>query len=421
MLHIIAKLITKGFCAADFDKLLLMPFTLLKMRFRLFFLPALTLLLAACQEMPVVQQAAHRHKKEIKKDTVITPLVAPRDSFCIAAVGDIMMGTSYPDNKTLPNDSILFNSFKNVSDELRNADVTFGNLEGALLDTGAPAQYKLNLRSKGYLFRMPQYYAGVLKDAGFNLLSLANNHIGDFGDNGRFSTMHVLDSMGIQYGGQVSHPTAVFKVDGVTYGFCAFAPNNQTLSILDLQNAAATIQSLKQQCDIVIVSFHGGGEGVAYEHVPLANESYINEKRGDVRAFAHNAVDAGADLILGNGPHVCRAMEIYKNRLIAYSLGNFYTYKSVSVAGICGYAPLLKVYVNKKGQFLKGRILSNIQSHNNGLETDTLNRALTRIKTLTETDFPQSGLTISADGQLTPDTNPVDSTQERNLAAIPRP
>jgi len=404
----------KDFVRQILIKLIANAFYLLKMRFRLFFLSAVLLLLAACQEMPIVQQTPRRHKNKIKRDTVILPLIAPRDSFCIAAVGDIMLGTSYPDNKTLPSDSILFNSFKNVSDELRNADVTFGNLEGALLDTGAPAQYKLNLRSKGYLFRMPQYYAGVLKDAGFNLLSLANNHIGDFGDNGRFGTMHVLDSLGIQYGGQVSHPSSIFEIDGVTYGFCAFAPNNQTLSILDLQNATATIQNLKQQCDIVIVSFHGGGEGVAYEHVPLADESYINEKRGDVRAFAHNAIDAGADIILGNGPHVCRAMEIYKNRLIAYSLGNFYTYRSVSVAGICGYAPLLKVYVNKKGEFLKGRILSNIQSHNNGLEVDTLNRALARIKTLTETDFPQSGLNISDDGLLTPNANPVDSALVSN-------
>ncbi len=101
-------------------------------------------------------------------------------------------------------------------------------------------------------------------------------------------------------------------------------------------------QNLKQQCDIVIVSFHGGGEGTGFEHVPFKIESYNNEKRGDVHAFAHNAIDAGADLILGNGPHVCRAMELYKNRLIAYSLGNFCTYRSVSVEGIGGLAPLLE-------------------------------------------------------------------------------
>ncbi|WP_144913182.1 CapA family protein [Mucilaginibacter frigoritolerans] len=362
------------------------------------------LFFSSCQDGAPQQQAIH-HSKKIKKQLIEKPKVAERDSFCIAAVGDIMLGSSYPDNRTLPPDSQLFNGLKNVSDELHGADITFGNLEGALADTGAPAHYKLNLKSKAYLFRMPEFFGGVLKDAGFNVLSLANNHIGDFGDSGRFNTMRVLDSLGIEYGGQVSHPSSIFKVNGVTYGFCAFAPNSQTLSILDLKNAASVIQQLKQQCDIVIVSFHGGGEGAAYEHVPLAAESYISEKRGDVRAFAHNAIDAGADVILGNGPHVCRAMEVYKNRLIAYSLGNFCTYKSVSVSGVCGYAPLLKVYVNRKGEFLKGRIISNIQTHNKGLETDTLNRAVNRIKMLTKADFPESGLNISDDGQLTPNIN----------------
>jgi poly-gamma-glutamate capsule biosynthesis protein CapA/YwtB (metallophosphatase superfamily) len=80
--------------------------------------------------------------------------------------------------------------------------------------------------------------------------------------------------------------------------FCAFAPNGETLSILDLKNASYIIKNLKKQCDIVMVSFHGGGEGIACEHVPFINEVFINEKRGDVHAFAHNAIDAGADLVL---------------------------------------------------------------------------------------------------------------------------
>jgi hypothetical protein len=134
-------------------------------------------------------------------------------------------------------------------------------------------------------------------------------------------------------------------------------------------------------------------------------ESFISEKRGDVNAFAHNAIDAGADIILGNGPHVSRAMEVYKNRLIAYSLGNFCTYKSVSVAGVCGLAPLLKVKLNKKGEFLNGRIISLRQAHDKGLELDTLNRAAIRIRELTEADFPNAGLLISDTGEIS--LNPV--------------
>jgi poly-gamma-glutamate capsule biosynthesis protein CapA/YwtB (metallophosphatase superfamily) len=360
----------------------------------------ISLFFSACQDEPAKQQT-HSAKKSVRKVTVKPAVATPPDSVCIAAVGDIMMGTSYPDKNTLPPDSGK-NSFKNLAKELRNADVAFGNLEGTLLDTGAAAHYKLHLKSKAWLFRMPICYGGVLKDAGFNVLSLANNHIGDFGENGRISTMKVLDSLGLYYGGQLSHPSAIFKVNGITYGFCAFAPNSQTLSILDLRNSRKIIQNLKQQCDIVIVSFHGGGEGTGFEHVPFKIESYNNEKRGDVHAFAHNAIDAGADLILGNGPHVCRAMELYKNRLIAYSLGNFCTYRSVSVAGICGLAPLLKVYVNRKGEFLSGRIISARQTHEKGLQPDSLSRAINRIRELTQADFPESGLNIADNGRILP-------------------
>jgi len=120
-----------------------------------------------------------------------------------------------------------------------------------------------------------------------------------------------------------------------------------------------------------------------------------------VHAFAHNAINNGADLIFGNGPHVSRAMEVYKGRLIAYSLGNFCTYSSVNITGISGIAPLLNVYVDRKGKFLSGNIISIKQSHQNGVEPDTTNRAAKRVKWLTETDFKANPLVISSTGGLT--------------------
>jgi poly-gamma-glutamate capsule biosynthesis protein CapA/YwtB (metallophosphatase superfamily) len=368
-----------------------------------YLLPVITclvILLPACQtplqkHFIVKQKKAATQKAEPPKPV---PIITP-DSLCIAAVGDIMLGTSYPNNTTLPPDSAI-NSFNAVKPDLQGADVIFGNLEGSLLDSGDPAHYKLHQKSKAFLFRMPTKYASVLKDAGFNVLSLANNHISDFDIKGRNSTTKTLDSLGINYAGLLIKPSTVFEVNGIKYGFCSFAPNANTVPILDLNGAASIISELKQRCDVVIVSFHGGGEGVNYEHVPRKMESYINEKRGDVYAFAHNAIDAGADLIFGNGPHVNRAMEVYKNRLIAYSLGNFCTYRSVSVAGVCGFAPLLKVYVNKRGEFLKGNIISFRQTHDGGLMRDTLNSAATRIRALSEKDFAGGGLNISDSGEI---------------------
>jgi poly-gamma-glutamate capsule biosynthesis protein CapA/YwtB (metallophosphatase superfamily) len=359
---------------------------------------SLICVLYSCQEpSDTQQQQSVATSPKVQPKKIIVPI--RHDTLCIAAVGDIMLGTSYPDKSTLPPDSGRA-SFDAVKQYLHGNDVTFGNLEGTLLDTGAPAHYKLHLKSKAYLFRMPTCCAKTLKDAGFNALSIANNHIGDFGDNGRTSTMKTLDSSGINYAGLLAHPTSLFKINGVTYGFCAFSPNSNVEPLLDLQNATQVIQQLKQQCDVLIVAFHGGGEGVGFEHVPFKMESFFSEKRGDVHKFAHTAIDAGADVVLGTGPHVSRAVEVYKNRIIAYSLGNFCTYKSVSVAGICGIAPILKIYINKKGEFLNARIISVKQTHDGGLQPDSLNSAAQRIRMLTMMDFPLSGLNISDDGYI---------------------
>jgi len=351
------------------------------------------------QASSMANSSAANHKSKPKKsDAARLKRDSLRDTICIAAVGDIMLGSSYPDSSKLPSDSAK-SSFKSAVKYFEGADVVFGNLEGTLLDSGMPDSHKKQLET-GYLFRMPTQYGRVLKDAGFNLVSVANNHITDFDNKGCVSTTKTLADNGIQYAGLETCPTTIFERNGIKYGFCAFSPNSRTVHLLDSVNQRHIISKLKQQCDVVIVSFHGGAEGAQYEHVPFKMESFLNAKRGDVHQFAHNAVDAGADIVLGNGPHVSRAMETYKGRLIAYSLGNFCTYKSVSVAGVCGMAPLLKVYLNKKGEFLNGNIIAFRQTHERGLSRDTANRVVQRIKTLTESDFPESGLNIDEDGQI---------------------
>jgi len=366
---------------------------------------AVFMLLVLVQSCERVSSMARNHtvnrRAKHKKSESVIRRDTPNDTICIAAVGDIMLGSSYPDSSKLPPDSAK-NSFKAASGYFAGADVVFGNLEGTLLDSGIPAAYKKKLET-AYLFRMPTEYGKVLRDAGFNLLSVANNHITDFDKKGYTSTTKTLADNGIHYAGLENCPVTTFQRNGVKYGFCAFSPNAHTVQLLDLAYARQIISQLKRQCDVVIVSFHGGAEGALYEHVPFKMESFMNAKRGDVHIFAHNAVDAGADIVLGNGPHVSRALETYKGRLIAYSLGNFCTYKSVSVSGVCGMAPLLKAYLNKKGEFISGNIIAFRQTHERGLTRDTLNRVVKRIKSLTETDFPESGLNIDEDGSVSID------------------
>lgn len=366
-------------------------------------LPALflviTLALCACEEpSPVASKPVARKMHHKQKTATVAAVPKAKDTITISAVGDMMLGSAYPDKSKLPPDSAR-ESFTAAKDYFKGSDIVFGNLEGTLLDKGNPATYKKNLKI-AYLFRMPTCYGHVFEDAGFNLVSVANNHITDFGENGYESTTSTLDKYGIHYAGLETCPAVIFEKDGIKYGFCSFAPNAHTLPLLLTNNAAKIIRELKSQCDIVIVSFHGGGEGAAYEHVPFKMESFMGAKRGNVYAFTHAAIDAGADIVLGNGPHVSRALEKYKGRLIAYSLGNFCTYKSVSVAGVCGLAPLLKVKLNKKGEFLSGNIISFKQNHQTGLVADSLNTAAKRIGMLTRKDFPRSGLVVGDDGVI---------------------
>lgn len=333
--------------------------------------------------------------KHLPGDTI---KVAKKDTIFIAAVGDIMIGSAYPSKSNLPPDDAI-NSFKAVDSYLAG-DIVFGNLEGCFLNNGKSTKCKDTIGNSCFAFRMPERYAGIIKNAGFNLLSVANNHVGDFGLRGRTRTAAILDSLNINYAGLISHPFSIFEKDSVKYAFCAFAPNENTVSINKLDSAKQLVSHLKTQANIVIVSFHGGAEGAKFEHVLRRKEIFYNENRGDVYAFAHAVIDAGADVVLGHGPHVTRAVEVYKNKFITYSLGNFCTYGMFNLKGANGIAPLLQLKINSKGDFLFADIISVKQDKVNRLTIDTQDGAFKKIKQLTDADFPGHNLSFSAPGRI---------------------
>lgn len=318
----------------------------------------------------------------IKQDTTIRKI---KDTISITAVGDMMLGSAFPSKLNLPPDDAL-NSFDAV-DSLLIGDIVFGNLEGCFLNEGNSNKCNGINPNNCYAFRMPERYAEIYKKAGFNVLSIANNHVGDFDAKGRKNTARILDSLEIHYAGQVNKPFEVFEKDSVKYAFCAFAPNENTVSINNIDHAKALVARLKTLADIVIVSFHGGGEGARFEHVPRKNEIFYKENRGNVYAFAHAVIDAGADVVLGHGPHVSRAVEVYKNKFIAYSLGNFCTYGLFSLKGANGFAPLLQLKINSKGNFLYADVVSVKQDKINRLKLDENYTAFKKIKALTDEDF----------------------------------
>ncbi|NQX31761.1 CapA family protein [Pedobacter boryungensis] len=313
-----------------------------------------------------------------------------KDTISIVAVGDMMLGSAFPSKLNLPPDDAI-HSFKAV-DSFLKGDIVFGNLEGCFLNSGNSDKCKGINPNNCYAFRMPDRYADIYKKAGFNVLSIANNHVGDFNAKGRKNTARILDSLQIHYAGQLNKPFEIFEIDSVKYAFCAFAPNENTVSIKNIDSAKMLVSALKKQADIVIVSFHGGGEGANFEHLTRKTEIFFKENRGNVYAFAHGVIDAGADVVLGHGPHVTRAVEVYKNKFIAYSLGNFCTYGMFSLKGPNGFAPLLQLKINSSGDFLYADVISVKQDKINRLTVDETHTAFLKIKALSNADFPGNNL-----------------------------
>ena len=319
--------------------------------------------------------------------------------YTIAMVGDMMLGTLYPKPQLPPNKG------KNLFDDVRNilteATIAVGNCEGVFCGDNLKCG-----KEEGpniYAFRMPPSYAGLLKEAGFDFLSLANNHSEDFGTEGVKETMAILDSVGIRYAGVKNLcQTALIQRDSVTYGFCAFGHNGHNYRHQDTAQAIAIIRSLRDSCDILIVSFHGGAEGRDKTHLPYGKEIFLDEDRGSLRFFAHLCIDNGADVVFGHGPHVCRAVEVYKGHFIAYSLGNFCTPAGISVAGVNGYAPVITVRLNSDGMLVDGKIHSFTQPFRTGPRVDKKNVVAKAIRTLTREDFKDPHIRIEDDGSFQP-------------------
>jgi hypothetical protein len=320
------------------------------------------------------------------------------DTISLIGVGDIMMGTNFPNASYLPRDTGRF-LWDDVRDILKGADITFGNLEGTILNEGGE-QKECNDPKLCYLFRSPEYLTENFRESGFDLLSVANNHANDFGSAGRLNTQRILDSLGITHAGSIDQPFTILKIGQIKVGFCAFAPNRGTVSIHQSEKIKATLLHLDSLSDIVVASFHAGAEGSKHQNVTRKREIYYGEDRGNVYELAHFMIDNGADVVLGHGPHVVRAIEVYQNRMIAYSLGNFLTYGRFNLRGLAGEAPILEIKINAEGEFQKGKIHAFRQSYTLGPRKDANLSAIKTIQRLSLEDFPENPVTIDDLGNI---------------------
>lgn len=319
----------------------------------------------------------------------------------IMAVGDIMLGsTSIDDTFLPPNDGA--DILKEVAPILKRADIAFGNLEGPLLEGGTTTKCPPK-STRCFAFRVPTRYAKLIKDAGFDVLSLANNHAGDFGDYGRESTRKTLDALGIKHAGSDRQQFAMTVVEskGKRIAFIGFAHNNLVPNVNDLTFARSLVEQAVKKADLVVVSFHGGAEGTDAQHVPNRTEIFGSEQRGNLPLFARTVIDAGADLVLGHGPHVLRGMEVYKDRLIAYSMGNFATYGMFTLRAETSLTAIFEIKIGSDGKFLSGKLHAGKQLGKGGPTLDSAGDAIRKVRELSIVDFGPNAPKINDDGSFT--------------------
>jgi hypothetical protein len=332
---------------------------------------------------------------------VLFPAAAMGQEITIAAVGDIMMGSTTPRWWLPPDDGAAL--FDSVNGYFKGADIVFGNLEGTLMDGGEPGKCQGSRSPWCFEFKTPTRYARYLKNAGFNVLSIANNHTWDFGWEGLKSTLETLKGVGLQpAGGQA---LATFEIRGKRVALAGFSygPTIYSYSLLEIDPAAEVVRKLKERFDLVIVSFHGGAEGKTAVQVPDRTETFLGENRGQVLRFSRAMIDAGADLVLGHGPHVLRAMELYKGKLIAYSLGNFLTYGYFNLKGPNGLSAILKIRLDAgTGLFLDGDLFP-VRLDRGGIpEADPEGEGVRIVDRLSRNPLFPGHLTVCAGGRLVP-------------------
>jgi Bacterial capsule synthesis protein PGA_cap len=319
------------------------------------------------------------------------PAQASPGSVTIAAVGDTALGIT----PTLPPDPSSY--FTPVRSELKG-DVVFGNLEGTLTEVSESPKCGPE-SSECFAFRAPPEYAEHLAAAGFTLMSNANNHSFDFGEAGEEETIGALHRAGIEQTGLPEQITIV-KAAGRRLAFVGFAPYANTPSLTDVEAAEGLVRRAAEKADVVVVAIHAGAEGSDAQHVTGSEEEYLGEDRGNPEEFAHRTIEAGADLILGSGPHVLRGMEVYRDRLIAYSLGNFSGFHNFTLEGSLGESAVLHAILAGDGSFRGGR-LSSLRLVEAGQPVPDPEEAAARtVAALSAEDFGPTAVRIGGHGQL---------------------
>ena len=323
------------------------------------------------------------------------PTAAPAPTVTVGWSGDAVPASI--DRGLPPDPARLLGA---VTPLTRAPDVMIGNLEGTLTDVAGSSKCGPG-STDCVAFRSPPAYGRLFATAGYDALSLANNHAHDHGPAGLAETRRVVTANGIATTGGPGE-IAVRTVRGIQVAVVGFAPYGWAAPLNDPAAVRTLVGQAARKADVVIVVFHGGAEGSGALHVPAGRETAFGEDRGDLRAFARTAVAAGADAVLGAGPHVVRGAEVVAGRPVAYSVGNLVGYRVLSTAGVLGTTAVLRLTFRADGSWTGGRLDPTRHVQPGYAEPDPARTAIALVGRLSREDFGPTAMRVAADGTLSP-------------------
>jgi hypothetical protein len=334
---------------------------------------------------------AHHHRAATK--AVVRKRSVPSGTVTIAWGGDTVLGSMFG----LPPEQGR-TMLANVAPVFQAADVGWVNLEEAL-SNGSTAKCAGSTPGTCYAFGAPTNYARALPASGIRIVNLANNHADDFGAAGQASTLAALRAVHVAWDGKPGQ-IELLRVHGVRIAFLGFAPYKWAARLDRIPAAVALVERAAAKADLVVVAIHAGAEGSTAVHVPAGTEYFLGENRGASRAFAHAVIDAGADLVVGSGPHVIRGVQWYHGRLIAYSLGNLAGWRTFGMGGTLSDSAIITVTLRGDGTIVSGRWTSLLLQSPGIPALDPNGTSLRLVQQLSREDFGSNAARFAADGAL---------------------
>lgn len=338
------------------------------------------------------------------------PAWAQEKTVRIAVVGHVVVATESKDGWFLPR-----NNGVGLGNEaaalMADADLRLGNL-AAPLSTRGTMKFGVD-NDRRWAFRTPPRYAPMLDSLGLDVVLAANNHIFDFGRPAYEDTLAMLDTMAIGHVGR-NDEVVRRRINGIRVAIIGFTQpyEPEFQSHHDIELAGQKVAALTRKNDVIIVLVHGGGEGREYRYVRRGKEFAGAEYRGQIVKLARHLVDQGADLVVGYGSHMPRAMELYEGRLIAYALGNFMTYGPFDLKMPNNLSAILEVDFAKSGKPRAARLEPVRLRHPGVPYPDDKGWATSYLRKISKANFPESPLVIEKDGTLQlrpPKTKPVET------------